>query len=72
MHNKLDQIRDKEPERKEMHKKSGKKRYEQEERRYYINVRSNLKIQKKLYETFDTDTGFDLICSSCLQYKNME
>ena len=33
-----------------------KKRYEQEERRYYINVKSNLKIQKKLLETFDTDT----------------
>ena len=25
-----------------------------------------------LFDTFDTDTGFDLICSSCLQYKNME
>ena len=35
-------------------------------------MRNNLKFQKKLFDTFDTDTGFDLICSSCLQYKCME
>ena len=25
-----------------------------------------------MYDTFDTDTGFDVICSSCLQYKSIQ
>ena len=49
-----------------------RKAYEKEERRYKINLRNKLKYQKKLFENFDKDTGFDLICSSCLQYKSME
>ena len=28
--------------------------------------------QNKLISTLDSDTGFDLICSSCLQYKQRE
>ena len=55
-----------------MHKKIDNIRYQKEERKYYINVRNNLKYQKKLFESFDTDTGFDRICSSCLQYKSMQ
>ena len=72
MHKKHDKIRDKTPKRKKMHSRIDHRRYQKEERRYYINMRNNLKYQKKLFDTFDTDTGFDLICSSCLQYKCME
>ena len=87
MHTQVDQIRDKKEKRKardqtaEMHAKSDKKRdctenrkarEQREERKYYRKARDNLRYQKKIYETFDNDTGFDVICSSCLQYKNMQ
>ena len=31
-----------------------------------------MRYQKKLLETFDSETGFDIICSSCLQYKSLQ
>ena len=81
MHSKIDKVRDQSKKRKFMHSKIDKARDQTdqrkareqiEERKYYTKVRHNLRYQKKMYETFDTDTGFDVICSSCLQYKNMQ
>jgi hypothetical protein len=46
--------------------------YEQTEtRRRYVNNRNRSRYQRKLLETFASDTGFDTICSSCLQYKSL-
>ena len=79
MHRNVDQVRDKNEKRKVMHNKIDKKRnknekrksqlsdYEKTEtRRYYVNLRNSLRYQKKLRQTFSTDTGFDVICASCL------
>ena len=64
--------RDKTPKRKIMHRKidntrnQGEKRKSQlcdfektETRRHYVNVRNSQRCQKKLRQTFATDTGFD-------------
>ena len=85
MHRNIDQVRDQREERKEMHKIIDRKRnkearrrtqlssYEKTEtRRRYRNIRYNLKYQKKLLSTFATDTGFDVICSICLEYKSLQ
>ena len=79
----IDKVRDMHPRRKAMHKKIDKVRnkredrklmlsdYEQTEtRRYYRNIRDKTSYQKKIIRTLATDTGFDVICSSCLQYKS--
>ena len=83
-HKRVDKIRDKTPKRRTMHKVIDNKRnqeekrktqlsdYEQTEtRRHYVNTRNRLRYQKKLIQTLATDTGFDVICSSCLQYKSL-
>ena len=45
--------------------------YEQtEKRKIYRNVRNQNRYQRLVYLGLPTDTGFDVICSSCLQYKN--
>ena len=80
-----DQVRDKTKKRKDMHKKIYKRinkdpkrksqlsDYEQTEtRRRYVNIRNRSRYQRKLLETIATDTGFDIICSSCLQYKSFQ
>ena len=80
----LDKVRDKTKKRKQMHKKIDQKRnkdpkrksqlsdFEQTEtRRLYVNMKNRLRYQRKLYDTFASDTGFDVICSSCLQYKSL-
>ena len=36
----------------------------------YVKERDRKRAEKKLLETLKTETGFDLICSSCLQYKS--
>ena len=47
--------------------------YEQSEtQRLYKKRKYNECTQNKLISTLDSDTGFDLICSSCLQYKQRE
>ena len=83
MHANVDKKRDQNPERKKMHSRVDRVRnqtqkrklmfssYEQKESRiYYTKKRRNAKYQEKLISTLKTDTGFDIICSSCLQYKN--
>ena len=68
MHHNIDQKRNKNPKR-----KSQLSEYEKTEtRRFYVNTRNRLRYRKKLYDTFTTDTGFDVICSSCLQYKSLQ
>ena len=83
MHKNVDKNRDKTPKRKLIHKKVDKKRnrrpdrktflqkYEQTEtRRHYTSLKNKGKYQKQLELTLLTDTGFDVICASCLQYKS--
>ena len=70
MHQKVDKARDQTPKRKVMHKKIDRIRDQSETRIFYKNAKDNLRYQRKLYETFGTDTGFDVVCSSCLQYKS--
>ena len=36
----------------------------------YVKERNRKRTEKKLLETLSKETGFDLICSSCLQYKS--
>ena len=36
----------------------------------YVKERNREKPETKLVQTLKTETGFDLICSSCLQYKS--
>ena len=81
----IDRARDQTEERKRMHKAVDKLRnqtvkrkrmfsdYEQTEtQRLYKKRKYNEYTQNKLISTLDSDTGFDLICSSCLQYKQRE
>ena len=70
MHQNVDHKRDQNPKRKKMHHQIDNSRNQTEKRRFFHNVRDTRRYQKKLHETFATDTGFDIICSSCLQYKN--
>ena len=85
MHKETDQIRDATPKRKEMHKQFDKIRNKRPARksqlsdyeltatrRHYRKKRDNLRYQNKLLSTLATDTGFDVICSSCLQYKSKQ
>ena len=68
MHKNIDKLRGKEEYRKlQLHK------YEHTEtRRHYEEVRNKSRYLKKLYSTLTTDTGFDVICASCLQYKGKD
>ena len=83
MHADLDKKRNQTPQRQKMFAESDKKRnqtekrklmfssYEQtESRKYYTYNRDRTKHQRTLMSTLKTDTGFDVICSSCLQYKS--
>ena len=66
MHNKIDKKRDQTPKRKKMHAD-----YEKTDtRKYFVKRRDESNYQKKLMASLKTDTGFDEICSSCLQYKS--
>ena len=84
MHRSIDHSRDKTEERKEMHRQIDKLRnmnetrkiklaqYEQTEtRRRYVYQRNNVHYRKKLLEIFTTDTGFDVICLSCMEFKSL-
>ena len=85
MHKDVDKKRDKNPKRKAMHRRIDKERntdlkrktqlsnFERTHtRRFYVNKRNKLAYQQKLYDSFTTDTGFDVVCSSCLQYKSIQ
>ena len=85
MHQELDAERDKTEKRQLMHKdvdvirnKSKKRKrffsdYEQTVAgRLYKKRKYNEETTKKILSTLDTDTGMDIICSSCLQYKQIE
>ena len=47
-----------------------KVRNKEDKRKAYRQAQSKLQYQKKLRSSYRTDTGFDVICSCCLQYKN--
>ena len=66
MHNRVDKKRDKTPKRKMMHHAYDKT----EEGKFYIKRRNYSNYQKTLMSRLKTDTGFDVICSSCLQYRS--
>ena len=81
MHQELDKVRDQKPERKAKKRAMERIRskrddrklkshaYEQTDtRRRYLNAR--YKAKNVNIELSTTDTGFDVICSSCLQYKS--
>ena len=81
----IDEKRDKTPKRKKMHQAIDKLRYQTmkrkqmfndyeqtETQRLYKKRKYDENAQNKLISTLDFDTGFDLICSSCLQYKHRE
>ena len=79
MHDQIDKDRDQTSKRKNMHKKidqgENKKlklqKFEQTDtRRKYMNTYNKSRIQRQLCSRLATDTGFDIICSSCLQYKS--
>ena len=85
MHKNIDQERDQTEERKKMHRNIDKARDKTEKRkqihheydhtatrRFYLAKKYQEKKQSSLLKTLTTDTGFDVICSSCLQYKNLE
>ena len=85
MHARVDKKRDGTDERKKMHARVNKKReqtakrkkihaaYEQTETRlHYVRNRDSLKYQRTLISSLTTDTGMDVICSSCLQYKSKQ
>ena len=86
MHRAVDEIRDKTPSRKKMHKMIDKtpqrrelrkhitnQKYQTEGRNNYFKTkRDNPYYHKKILEKFYNDTGFDVPCSSCLEYKNRE
>ena len=68
-----------------MHRKLDKKRNQNEKRksqlsdfektktrRRYIKIRNSRAYTRKLLQTFATDTGFEVICCSCLQYKSLQ
>ena len=47
--------------------------YDQTEtRKHFIKKRDNAKYIKTLLNTLATETGFDVVCSSCLQYKSKQ
>ena len=64
--------RDQTQKRKDMHKKIDNIRDQKPERMYHKKVKDSLRYQKKLFETYHTETGFDAICSCCLQYKKID
>ena len=72
MHKELDKVRDKTPKRKKMHQRIDQVRDQTEARIFRKKTKDSVKYQNKLYATYSTDTGFDVFCSCCLQYKSLE
>ena len=56
--------------RKSKKRQYDEERYEDPIRQEYLKENVKKQRQKKLLSTYVTDTGFDLICSCCLQYKS--
>ena len=84
MHKKVDKRRDKTVKRIEMHKRVDKIRdatinrkirlanYEKtDKRRRYTTNKKSVKIREEIMKNFTTDTGFDVVCASCMQYKSL-
>ena len=83
LHKSIDQFRDRLSPRKKMHRIIDKTRNKRKSRRLqlaafectdtrrkYIKVWNKSNYQKKLLSKLKTETGFDVICISCLQYKS--
>ena len=77
--NEIDKVRDKTPKRLKMHQNINKRpqrklqlsNYEQTEKRiHYRKIRDAQRYQASLLTSLKTETGFDVICHSCLQYKS--
>ena len=68
----IDKRRDQTPKRRKMHKDIDKIRDQNPERIYYKKAKKIPRHQQILIDKLQTDTGFDIICSSCLQYKSSE
>ena len=66
------QARDQEPARKDMHRVHDQVRDQEPARIKKHRETVRKAYLKKLINRFYTDTGFDLICSSCLQYKSTD
>ena len=68
--NEFDKVRNTRPSRK-VAKKFQLINYEKTAaRRMYIKERNNKKFVAEILSTLKTETGFDIICSSCLQFKS--
>ena len=74
-------IHDKTSKRKEMNREIKKKNYRRDQlnqyeasetKRIQRNIKNKQKYQKLLRSSLATDTGFDLLCSCCLQYKSKD
>ena len=81
MFNEIDNILDETPKRRKLNNQINKRQSRKSQlsdyeltatRRHYRTKRDNLRYQSKLLSTLATDTGFDVICSSCLQYKSKQ
>ena len=83
MHKAIDKTRDETSSRKAMHKAIDSRRNKQESRKlslrsyertdkrlHYKKKINNTKYQKQLLKSLPTETGFDVICISCMQYKS--
>ena len=66
MHQMIDKVRNQREDRKLLFRQ-----YDQTEtRRRWILNRDKSRYHRQISSTLATDTGFDVICSSCLQYKS--
>ena len=72
MHQDIDKKRDKTHKRRKMHQENDRIRDRYPERIYYKKSKITKKYQENLINKLYTDTGFDVICSCCLQYKSLE
>ena len=65
-----EEVRNQKEGRREYKRTKDAERYMDEPRKEYLKKKSSEQYQKKLISTFTTDTGFDLICCCCLQFKS--
>ena len=70
MHQNVDKIRDETEERREMHQKVDNIRNQTEERKeFQRNYQKNLRFENFL-KSIEFDTGFNIICCCCAEYKS--
>ena len=70
-HDQVDKARDKEEPRLTEKRQQYQVRNQEDKMKAYGQSQSKLQYQKKLRSTHCADTGFEVICSCCLQYKNI-